>query len=210
MAIAGRGKDLVDLRMNLRVPLSVGGGTLAFLVIVVEIWASGVVAPLIEALGSMLMFALALGANILFVRAGLASRVNTPAQIPAPATEAPVRNDSELRGRLERAMADRFYARHGATLDDLASELRVPAHRLRRLINQGLGYRNFNQFLNAHRIAEASRRMLSESSPILTIALDVGFKSLSSFNTAFRAEHGMAPSVFRRHGTSTGSPPETA
>ncbi|NIM18801.1 MAG: helix-turn-helix domain-containing protein, partial [Candidatus Latescibacteria bacterium] len=36
--------------------------------------------------------------------------------------------------------------------------------------------------------------------PVLTIALDVGFRSLSSFNTAFRAHYGKTPTGYRRSG----------
>lgn len=74
-------------------------------------------------------------------------------------------------------------------------------HKLRRLINKELGYRNFNQYLNRYRIDEASKRLISEADlPILTIALDVGFNSLSSFNKAFKEKHQQTPTEFRRLG----------
>ena len=77
----------------------------------------------------------------------------------------------------------------------------VPEYRLRRLINQGLGHRNFNSFVNHYRIAEARAALADPAQaavPVLTIALDAGFSSLGPFNRAFKAETGLTPSDFRR------------
>src|SRR3546814_3645469 len=52
-------------------------------------------------------------------------------------------------------MAAGFYRTPGLVITGLAEHLGVPEHRLRSLINRGLGYRNFSAFLNHHRIAEA-------------------------------------------------------
>ena len=55
-----------------------------------------------------------------------------------------------------RLMADeRIYRHDNITIGTLATKLAIPEYRLRRLINQRLGYRNFNVFLNNHRIEEA-------------------------------------------------------
>ncbi len=35
---------------------------------------------------------------------------------------------------------------------------------------------------------------------MLTIAMDAGFQSIGSFNRAFKADTGMTPTEFRRHG----------
>jgi AraC-like DNA-binding protein len=72
---------------------------------------------------------------------------------------------------------------------------------LRRLINQALGHRNFNSFVNRYRIAEAKAALCDPQQaevPVLTIALDAGFSSLGPFNRAFKAETGMTPTEFRR------------
>jgi AraC-like DNA-binding protein len=91
----------------------------------------------------------------------------------------------------------------GLTIGQLAAKLDVPQYRLRQAINSQLGYRNFNDFLNSYRIGEASERLvnpLSAQLPVLTIAMDAGFRSLSSFNTAFRNTHGTTPTAYRRSG----------
>jgi AraC-like DNA-binding protein len=105
---------------------------------------------------------------------------------------------------LKHAMAvDRAYRQDGLTIAQLADRLGLPEYRLRRLINQALGYRNFNSFLNFYRIADAKAALADPTQvevPVLTIALDAGFSSLGPFNRAFKAETGMTPSEFRRAG----------
>ena len=87
------------------------------------------------------------------------------------------------------------------TIRSLGEQLAIPEHQLRRLINQHLGYRNFSDYLNHYRIAEASRRLADpeqERLPILTIALDVGYASLTPFNRAFKSRHQLTPTAYRR------------
>jgi AraC-like DNA-binding protein len=104
---------------------------------------------------------------------------------------------------------DRIYRQDGLTIAQLAERLGMPEYRLRRLINQALGYRNFNSFLNVYRIADAKAALADPAQaevPVLTIALDAGFSSLGPFNRAFKAETGMTPSEFRRVQGGMGSP----
>lgn len=94
-----------------------------------------------------------------------------------------------------------LYKEERLTIRLLADRLSCPEYKLRKVINGRMGYRNFNEFLNHYRIAEASQRLLAENEkhlPILTIALDVGYRSLSTFNKAFKECHGMTPSDFRQ------------
>ena len=105
-----------------------------------------------------------------------------------------------LREQIKAMKQERLYAEPGLTIGDLAARVSVQEYRLRKLINQSLHYRNFNQFLNRYRIEEAARRLLDpeeEHIPISSIALDVGYASLSSFNKAFKEIHGVTPSVYR-------------
>jgi AraC-like DNA-binding protein len=125
-----------------------------------------------------------------------------PAVAPAPTTTpAETVNPSQV-AALERAMTvDRIYRQDGLTIAQLAERLGMPEYRLRRLINQALGYRNFNSFLNYYRIADAKMALSDPAQaevPVLTIALDAGFSSLGPFNRAFKAETGVTPSEFRR------------
>jgi AraC-like DNA-binding protein len=110
--------------------------------------------------------------------------------------------ESALLRRLERMMTtERAYRREGLTIGPLAAELGVPEYRLRQLINEGLGHRNFNAFLNRYRLDEAKAALADPEQkevPILTIALDAGFQSIGPFNRAFKADTDLTPTEFRR------------
>ena len=142
----------------------------------------------------------------------LFAAVTKPAEAPAAPAAAPAEaavNPGQV-AALERAMTvDRVYRQDGLTIAQLAERLGMPEYRLRRLINQALGYRNFNSFLNFYRIADAKAALADPAQaevPVLTIALDAGFSSLGPFNRAFKADTGMTPSEFRRVQGGTGSP----
>jgi AraC-like DNA-binding protein len=110
--------------------------------------------------------------------------------------------DQKLVDALMRLMGDeRIYRHDNVTIGTLATKLGIPEYKLRRLINQRLGYRNFNVFLNEHRIAEAKAALADPSQaevPVITIAMDAGFQSLGPFNRAFKATTGVTPTEYRR------------
>jgi AraC-like DNA-binding protein len=96
---------------------------------------------------------------------------------------------------------NKIYREEGLSIAGLAVKLAVPEYRLRRLINQKLGHRNFSAFINGYRLSEAMAALgdPSQSSvPVLTIALDAGFGSIGPFNRAFKAHTGMTPTEYRR------------
>ena len=119
--------------------------------------------------------------------------------------------------RVEDGLAHRRHARPGGRLGTaehagaagraraapaaLFAPAHIPEYRLRRLINQRLGYRNFNVFLNNHRIEEAKAALADPAQtevPVITIAMDAGFQSLGPFNRAFKAVTGVTPTEYRR------------
>jgi AraC-like DNA-binding protein len=110
--------------------------------------------------------------------------------------------DQKLVDTLDRLMAnERIYRHERMTIGTLALKLNVPAYRLRRLINQHLGYRNFNVFLNNYRIEEAKAALSDPTQagvPVITIAMDAGFQSLGPFNRAFKTTTGVTPTEYRR------------
>jgi AraC-like DNA-binding protein len=118
---------------------------------------------------------------------------------PTPAADAP---DAPLIAALERLMTvEHAYRQDGLTIGTLAAQLGVPEYKLRRAINQGLGHRNFNAFLNGYRIDEAKAALADPARspvPVLTIAMDAGFQSLGPFNRAFKTATGLTPTEFRR------------
>lgn len=68
------------------------------------------------------------------------------------------------------------------------------------IINQ-YAQRNFNDYINFYRIQEAKKLLRTtekDKFTISSIAFDMGFSSLSSFNSAFKKIEGTTPSAFRR------------
>lgn len=110
--------------------------------------------------------------------------------------------DRELLGQLITVMeTDKIYREPGLTIRDLAEHLKTPEHRLRILINKGLGYRNFSAFLNSYRIDAIKAEFADPEKariPVLTLAMDVGYNSLAPFNRAFRSTEGMTPTAYRQ------------
>lgn len=100
---------------------------------------------------------------------------------------------------LDLLMKQGFYRTEHLTLKALADKLELPEYKTRALINQELGYRNFNDFINQLRIEEAAQHLLEQPDcPVLNISLDVGYRTLSSFNRAFKDIKKMSPSEYRQ------------
>lgn len=119
-------------------------------------------------------------------------------------------SDRQLLARLERALeSDRVYREDGLTIGRLAERLGTGERDLRRVINHGLGFRNFNDFLHAYRIREVCDRLQQAADlrrPVLTLALEAGYRSIGPFNRAFKARTGMTPTRFRRSAIKGGQP----
>ncbi len=112
-------------------------------------------------------------------------------------TQRPLTTNNDLI-LLQELMATGFYRKENLTLAQLAQALNLPEYRLRATINQLLSYNNFNEYINALRINEAAHRLTNEThTPITNIALDVGYRTMSSFNRAFRKAYDCTPSEFR-------------
>jgi AraC-like DNA-binding protein len=202
MAIRHFSNDLVEPRRRLRVPF-----VLAMGLIVAVIVASGFLyflPSIVRIFYFSVIFLCVLFFNIVIFRL----HKDSPQLVKGSEFNATVnirnfetRSDKALFQRLQEAMeTDQLYAKIGLTIKDLADALNMQEYMLRRFINKKLHYRNFNQFLNEYRIKKATTRMLvsaEQAAQISTIALDVGYASLSSFNKSFKELHGITPSVFR-------------
>ena len=118
-------------------------------------------------------------------------------QIPLPA-------DPALNEKIAHLFnVEKVYRMEGLTIRKLALMLGEPEYRLRRHINGSLRFRNFNDFLNRHRIQDACETLLNEKQkdiPVIRIAMDLGYRSLGSFNKAFKELTGMTPSAYRKSG----------
>jgi AraC-like DNA-binding protein len=205
--------DLVEGRRRLRLVVLIGASAQ----IVLNSYLSFVQQP------SIRTFSMASVANAfaLFVLVGLSAwnlleagtrqgsilmpATNVPLGAPAKASGdqgKPAAIQPALLRRLEQLMTvERIYRRERLTIGSLSAELGVPEYRLRQLINEGLGYRNFNAFLNHYRIGEAKAALVDPEQvevPVLTIAMDTGFQSIGPFNRAFKAATDLTPTEFRR------------
>nr|WP_309603811.1 helix-turn-helix domain-containing protein [Phenylobacterium sp.] len=158
--------------------------------------------------GGAMLAALILAGAVLFLQARPevfgAQRRRDPAADPRAEAA-----DRLLVGRLDTFLAAEGWRREGLSIGTLAGELSVPEHRLRRLINNRLGHRNFADFLNASRIAAARRRLADPAearTTVAAIAFDLGYGSLGPFNRAFRAATGATPTEWRRQALGETSP----
>ena len=162
----------------------------------------------VAALGVTLMF----GAWLLTPRADLFAAVSVPETPAPPASREPQDTDARFQDRLLATVhSERLYTQDGLTIGGLAQKLDLPEYRVRRIINQQLGYRNFNAFLNELRTAEACRILAdpaNERLPIFNLALDLGYGSLGPFNRAFRAKTGQTPTEYRRDRLQSPAPTE--
>lgn len=120
-----------------------------------------------------------------------------PAQVTLPANSDEARLAERLRVLVE---VERAPLEPDLTFADFVRRMGAPEKTVRTLINHRLGHDHFRAFLNAHRVAEARRRLADPAhagDKLITIALDSGFASLASFNRAFQAVEGRPPSAFR-------------
>jgi AraC-like DNA-binding protein len=111
-------------------------------------------------------------------------------------TEAAVLKDA-LRHAMDN---DRHYRSPDLTLPELATHLGTTPHKLSEVLNSQLN-QSFYDFVNGHRVREVQRRLADDRSDALTLlslALDAGFASKSTFNSVFKRYTGQTPSDYRR------------
>ena len=86
------------------------------------------------------------------------------------------------------------------TLADLAERLHTTPHKLSEVLNTEIG-ETFYDFVNGYRVREVQRRIAAGEAralKILSLALDAGFASKSTFNQVFKKHTSQTPSDFRQ------------
>lgn len=204
LTLRGRPDDLIERRRAMRL-FFVGIISLQVIaVLVVELALGGTLPPGWLQLSNVIIIAiLTLGLAIPMLRLNheffeLSSDEESAALLDENSLGAA---EMVLHDKLLGLMGDGYYRETGLTMPVLAGKLSYPEHQLRRLINGHLGYRNFSAFLNNYRIAEARQHLADPErarTPVLTIALDLGYASLGPFNRAFKEATGMTPTEYRR------------
>jgi AraC-like DNA-binding protein len=210
--LAGRAADLVEGRRRLRVTFAVVTALYTMVIVASDwLWPGGLsVASLSLANAAGLI-------SVIFLFAVLDSLPSigsplAPAAIRAAPTQSlangprtsasPTGPDAPLLTALRKLIDyDKIYREGDLSIASLAQKLDIPQYRLRRLINEQLGHRNFSAFVNGYRLAEAETALGDPAQagvPVLTIALDAGFGSIGPFNRAFKAHTGLTPTEYRR------------
>jgi AraC-like DNA-binding protein len=195
--------DLIEVRRALRAPvivlislyaIALSGFEIAFELGTRASWLS-----LLQA-ASLAMISLLSAMAFLTARPGLFAAATDENTVQAPIEDIDPQ-DRPLLTRLQTAMSkDQIWRQEGLTIGRLAAAVQTPEYRLRRLINGGLGYRNFADFLNGQRIGAALATLSDPAHarlPISSLAFDLGFGSLGPFNRAFRDATGQTPSQWR-------------
>lgn len=202
VALKGRADDLIEPRRRLRLYFVFAMVGVTLLSVVAENVLMSRDPEFLLTLRVLIIFPLALW-GILWLAKFQPENFVFEQQAPVrPKTPDIDPRDNLLLEQLRAAMkTDKVYTEPGLTIRSLGEHLGTPEHRLRALINQGLGYRNFSAFVNSYRIKAVKDAFANPENsriPVLTIAMDVGFNSLAPFNRAFRQSEGMTPSDYRK------------
>ena len=108
-------------------------------------------------------------------------------------------DSADLHMQLKRLMTEEaLYKNSGLSIDDLAARLNVLPNHLSQVINQK-EMKNFYDFVNAYRVEEFKRLIALQKNhqfTLLSLALDCGFSSKTSFNRCFKKATGLTPSVY--------------
>ncbi len=207
VAWRGRDADLMEKRRSFRLLFVALVGSLIGIIILSELvlellgFDDGSEALRLAASISIWAIVTFLGLQLLSLRQDslLVALANTSKPEETPSIDPA---DQALFQKLQRAMGDdEVFRTEGLTIGILAQKLSTPEHQLRKLINQGLGYKNFNAFLNQYRIAAAKGQLADPEharKQVLTIALEAGYASLGPFNRAFKEATGQTPSAYRK------------
>ncbi len=192
----GARSDLVVSRLRLRYVVLWSVGTYMLLKLLLDAFVEGSSAQApAELLAGVVRSLLAFG----LIAASLSVRPDI-LRPPRVDPEAPVL-DPRLAEALHRLVEETaIYREEGLTIGALAGRMAVHEYKVRQLINDQLGFRNFNAFLNHYRVREA-RRLLADPGTrhrnVAEVAYEVGYRSLAPFNKAFKDATGQTPTEFR-------------
>lgn len=84
------------------------------------------------------------------------------------------------------------------TLDSVADYIGFSSCYFSRVFKQTTGY-NFVEYLTLQRLKHAQTLLAESDLPITSVAMESGFKSISTFNRVFQKYKGCAPSEFKKH-----------
>ncbi len=125
-------------------------------------------------------------------------------EAPGPRYERSGLTDREAE-RLKQALmaimdGERPWQDSDLTLADLAARLATTPHKLSEVLNAQLG-QTFYDFVNGYRVREVQRRIAAgeaQKVTMLSLALEAGFASKSTFNLVFKKLTSQTPSDYRQ------------
>jgi AraC-like DNA-binding protein len=92
--------------------------------------------------------------------------------------------------------SQKTYLNSSLRLPELAEKLNLSQHYISQAINDFEG-KNFADFINEYRIAEAKQLLKDPEKKLIHVAYDSGFNNKNSFNNAFKRFTGVSPSEYK-------------
>ncbi|MCP4978309.1 MAG: AraC family transcriptional regulator [Maribacter sp.] len=108
--------------------------------------------------------------------------------------------DTELNVILSYVLHLKEYKNPNLNRTMISNATGVGIHRISEIINSKFE-KNFNDWINDHRIKEAKLHLTNSQLSIKEICYEVGFNSKSAFNSAFKKRTNMTPSEYRLKNT---------
>lgn len=168
-------------------------GVSAGLLAAVLAWLTGTLAP-----GDFALVRTILGLGLAYLAMTSVLRIYPQAvRFKAPEPRALSEADAALAARIEGLLErDKVYHEPAYGRAEMARELGVGEAQISRVVTAHFGD-PLPRLLNARRVADAQRLLAQTNAPVQTIAGEIGFGSLASFNRVFREVAGTTPSAYR-------------
>ena len=148
--------------------------------------------------GPILYTGLAYGISFVVIKKGYLKAGAQPKYKTTPVSDEQV--DLLFSKVLKLVLEEKQFKDATLSLKSLSEQLNVSTQTLSMVINRQ-SKTNFNSFINHYRIEESIKLLQNEAydhQTIASIAFEVGFNSISSFNAAFKKQTGSTPMAFRK------------
>lgn len=158
----------------------------------IRFWGIGAVLPIFELIILVIFTHLAINQ----VTVGVSERGE-----PEPPKERPTIISTErmrqVAENLASVMVEReLFKNEDLSLSALSKSISVSENHISETLSQFM-QTNFFQFVNSYRVDEAKKLLNSSDMLVTSIAYEVGFKSKSTFNSAFKKMVGTTPTAFK-------------
>lgn len=149
-------------------------------------------------LGPILYSLIAYGISLIAIRKGYINALDAVKYKTTPLSETEI---NQVYEDVKKLLTEKgLYKNPDISLSTFSKALKVSPQKISMAINSRSGS-NFNGFINQYRIRHAQALLEDTASSELTIAAiayEVGFNSLTSFNTAFKKQMQVTPSSYRK------------